>query len=84
VSKIQASRPSTHDETAAEMDRRGIVIEEMETVVVELRRALQMFIRQWNACGPNSDFGRHFSNVRDAAVSALKRSTSDYLHSDEE
>lgn len=27
----------------------------------------KLFLKQWNACGPNSDFGRYFSNVRDAA-----------------
>ncbi len=38
----------------------------------EMRAALQLFIRQWNACGPNSDFGRYFSNVREAARAALR------------
>lgn len=33
--------------------------------------ALRLFEKQWNACGPNSDFGRYFSNVRDAVRSAL-------------
>lgn len=37
----------------------------------ELLTALETFVKQWNACGPNSDFGRHFKNVRDAAVSAI-------------
>ncbi len=32
--------------------------------------ALELFIEQWNACGPNSDFGRHFRNIRDAALRA--------------
>lgn len=36
-----------------------------------LRAAVQLFLRQWNACGANSDFGRYFKNVRDAAVDAL-------------
>jgi len=36
----------------------------------EMEKALHLFISQWNACGPNSDFGRHFSNVRDAALAA--------------
>ena len=35
------------------------------------RAALQLFVTQWNACGPNSEFGRYFQNVRDAAVAAL-------------
>jgi len=40
-----------------------------------IRAALQLFVKQWNACGPNSDFGRYFKNVRDAAVSALDKAT---------
>lgn len=39
----------------------------------ELVEALQTFIDQWNACGPNSDFGRYFRNVRDKANAALAR-----------
>lgn len=39
----------------------------------ELHNALSLFVKQWNACGPNSDFGRYFKNVRDAAVEALAR-----------
>jgi Protein of unknown function (DUF551) len=35
--------------------------------------ALQQFVRQWNACGPNSDFGRYFANIRDIAVAALAK-----------
>ena len=38
----------------------------------ELVKALQHFVGQWNACGPNSDFGRYFKNVREAALSALR------------
>lgn len=36
-----------------------------------LREALSAFVTQWNACGPNSDFGRYFGNVRRQAVAAL-------------
>jgi hypothetical protein len=36
-----------------------------------LRDALELFVKQWNACGPNSDFGRYFSNVRVAANAAI-------------
>ncbi len=36
-----------------------------------LREALRAFIKQWNACGLNSDFGRYFANVRKQAVAAL-------------
>jgi hypothetical protein len=39
----------------------------------DLVAALELFVAQWNACGPNSDFGRYFQNVRDAAVSALAK-----------
>lgn len=37
----------------------------------KFRAALILFLSQCNACGPNSDFGRYFQNVRDAALSAL-------------
>ena len=37
----------------------------------QLRAALALFLKQWNACGPNSDFGRYFRNVRDVAEKAL-------------
>jgi hypothetical protein len=40
--------------------------------IAKLEAALQLFVKQWNACGPNSDFGRYFSNVRDAAKAALE------------
>ncbi len=33
--------------------------------------ALHMFVKQWDACGPNSEFGRYFDNVRKAATSAI-------------
>lgn len=36
-----------------------------------LKGALQLFVKQWNACGPNSDFGRYFQNVKDAADKVL-------------
>lgn len=39
----------------------------------DMAEALALFERQWNACGPNSDFGRYFQNVRDAAVAALRK-----------
>jgi len=37
-----------------------------------LLAALQLFVKQWNACGPNSDFGRYFSNVSVAAIAAIE------------
>ena len=40
--------------------------------IAELEAVLNLFVKQWNACGPNSDFGRYFSNVRDAAKAALE------------
>ena len=39
--------------------------------IERLRAALRTFVVQWNACGPNSDFGRYFANVRQQAVAAL-------------
>ena len=39
--------------------------------IERLRATLELFVSQWNACGPNSDFGRYFKNVRDAAVATL-------------
>jgi hypothetical protein len=39
----------------------------------DLYEALALFEKQWNACGPNSDFGRHFQRVRDVAVKALAK-----------
>ncbi|USE78871.1 hypothetical protein NDR89_19740 [Cupriavidus gilardii] len=60
----------------------GPQIEEQEAAATlcaaapELYKALAKFVEQWNACGPNSDFGRYFQNVRDAAVSALAKAGS--------
>lgn len=68
---IHINSRSSVEEIAAEMDRRGLVIEQIEAERDRLRSALELFMRQWNACGPNSDFGRYFSNVRDAANAAL-------------
>lgn len=68
---ISHHRRATVTEIAAEMDRRGDVIEQIEADRDRMRAALELFVKQWNACGPNSDFGRHFSNVRDAARDAL-------------
>jgi hypothetical protein len=44
----------------------------------ELLEALLTFEKQWNACGPNSDFGRHFQSVRDVAVEALAKAKADH------
>ncbi len=51
----------------------------------EMDKALQLFISQWNACGPNSGFGRYFSNVRDAALAATSygKASTDRLQSKE-
>lgn len=38
----------------------------------DMEAALRLFVKQWNACGNNSDFGHYFSNVRIAAEAALK------------
>lgn len=39
----------------------------------ELVEALEVFVKQWNACGPNSNFGLYFADVRDVAVAALAK-----------
>lgn len=49
-----------------------VLILHLEAERDRMRAALELFMKQWNACGPNSDFGRHFSNVRDAAQEALR------------
>jgi hypothetical protein len=36
-----------------------------------LLSALELFVKQWNACGPNSDFGRYFSHIRVKAEAAI-------------
>lgn len=64
-------RPATVAEMSVEMDRRGAVIEKLEAKIAYQQDALKLFVKQWNACGPNSDFGRHFANVRAAAIAAL-------------
>lgn len=46
-----------------------------ECLQQELVAALELFVKQWNACGPNSDFGRYFRNVRDVAVTALAKAS---------
>lgn len=37
----------------------------------KLERAVSLFVKQWNACGPNGDFGRYFQNVKDAVDAAI-------------
>jgi len=54
------------------IDPKAVEIECNNELIKRLEEALQLFIKQWNACGPNSDFGRYFSNVRDAANKALE------------
>lgn len=44
-----------------------------DPLLAEAVEALEKFVAQWNACGPNSDFGRYFKNVRDTAVSVLAK-----------
>lgn len=39
----------------------------------DMHGALTTFKKQWEACGPNSDFGRYFKNVYVAACAALSR-----------
>ncbi len=40
----------------------------------QMQAALELFVSQWNACGPNSDFGRYFQNLCHDAVAALTAS----------
>lgn len=44
-----------------------------QNLVHELSEALEVFVKQWNACGPNSNFGLYFADVRDVAVAVLAR-----------
>jgi hypothetical protein len=44
----------------------------------DLYEALKLFEDQWNACGSNSDFGRYFQRVRDAAVAALSKADANH------
>jgi hypothetical protein len=62
----EAGRQRVINTYRAELDRQIVVI-------ADLLAALELFTRQWNACGPNSDFGRYFSNVRVAAEAAVAR-----------
>jgi hypothetical protein len=39
--------------------------------------ALDGFVKQWEACGPNSDFGRYFEPVYQPARAALARARGD-------
>lgn len=43
------------------------------SVVLDMQEALAEFVKQWNACGPNSDFGRYFQRVHTQARAAQKR-----------
>ncbi len=54
--------------TGATPEDEAVVLAAPETL-----EALKLFVRQWNACGPNSDFGRYFRSVRDAAVKAIAK-----------
>lgn len=40
--------------------------------VQDMQDALAEFVKQWNACGPNSDFGRIFQRVNGPAIAALR------------
>lgn len=42
---------------------------------VELLGALELFVKQWNACGPNSDFGRYFQSTYTQARAAIAKAT---------
>jgi hypothetical protein len=61
-------RGEGEDEAAQLVERADDTIERQQALLDEVMGVLTLFERQWNACGPNSDFGRHFQNVRDAVV----------------
>ena len=71
--KIRAARAERiAEDRQLRIDEKDVEIECNNELIRRLEKALQLFIKQWNACGPNSDFGRYFSNVRDAANKALE------------
>ena len=39
----------------------------------DMAHALTELVKQWNACGPNSDFGKYFITVREVALVALAK-----------
>jgi hypothetical protein len=43
----------------------------------ELLDALKLFLKQYDACGPNSDFGRYFGNLRPVAAKAIASAEGD-------
>ena len=51
-------------------------LDRQDAQIEELTAVLNLFVKQWNACGPNSEFGKYFSNVRNAAVAILQRDES--------
>ena len=40
--------------------------------IEDSEKVLKLLVSQWNACGPNSDFGRYFQNIKDAADAVLR------------
>lgn len=83
VECLRAHNPEIHPdchEAAKEIERltseRAIVVAAMMARIPNappVVEALQEFVRQWNACGSNSDFGRYFGKIRDTAVDALAK-----------
>ena len=75
IKELRKSQAAAEDGlTTAYMLARKDADDEVERLREEnekLRAALRTFIKQWNACGSNNDFGRYFANVRKQAVAAL-------------
>ena len=69
--KIEMERRATHDETAAEMDWRGVVIENLEAEIERLREALKPVARAAKDAGidPHDEtFDLKVSHVKDMAL----------------
>jgi len=64
-------------ETNADLNRimkaTAAEVVDLRSLNAELLNALNVFMKQWNACGPNSDFGRYFQTTRDTAQAAIAR-----------
>ncbi|HUD10955.1 MAG TPA: hypothetical protein VMS08_00970 [Candidatus Saccharimonadia bacterium] len=61
--KVHGTYIDSHTQALVDM----VMAEDYDRLIAPL----VLFVRQWNACGPNSDFGRYFQDVRDAAVKVV-------------
>ena len=53
----------------------GMSVEDLRLIEAapEMLEVLKLFMAQYNACGPNSNFGRIFANVGTAAAQAISK-----------